>query len=561
MKKTFFLSSLIGILLLLSCGACHQRRSGENGSEPIGHVTVVARTPNTVGYAFQPADEIGIYLYDGQVPAAHNLRFRTEDGGTTALFSAVQGTEAIPYTAQSQQLFAYYPYTQISGGMRTLVQQYKPETGFTNIMVSERVSITNDPLVVLEMKPTMAELVIALEDAAGNRIKTAALTVGAVARKAVLDLETGFYHSLSDRGDIALVTGSKETFRTWLIPDEPMAKPILSIQALGSSFTFRALPSNFLASHRYSYVLRLQADGTVEIVDKASGEIIDWQEGADSEVEVSPEEGEEPEPQPEPDDRDFQGEVIIGSDARLLELPRPTGGGHNYLITHKVSGQVNYTVEFDTQLRSPRFVAFTFHQGNNGTNVPRSNKWIEDPFIPGGKSDTESLYKAQKKYSRGHLVASNDRRHSKAQEQQTFYMTNRTPQEASHNAGIWNTLESLVQNWGRRGLQGSTDTLYVAKGICLEQDRLVTQDIIPLPVSRYFWMACIKKVGDQYYGIALLSDHLDGKGPTPKSKLAMSIDELEAFIGKDLFFNMKKELQQSVESQKPTEYLHIWNGL
>ena len=44
---------------------------------------------------------------------------------------------------------------------------------------------------------------------------------------------------------------------------------------------------------------------------------------------------------------------IINGDTTLLELPRLAGGNSNYFVTHRASGKVNYSLEYDvTKLHS-----------------------------------------------------------------------------------------------------------------------------------------------------------------------------------------------------------------
>ena len=51
---------------------------------------------------------------------------------------------------------------------------------------------------------------------------------------------------------------------------------------------------------------------------------------------------------------------IINGDTTLLELPRLAGGNNNYFVTHRASGKVNYSLEYDVTKLHSRWVAFSF---------------------------------------------------------------------------------------------------------------------------------------------------------------------------------------------------------
>ena len=73
---------------------------------------------------------------------------------------------------------------------------------------------------------------------------------------------------------------------------------------------------------------------------------------------------------------------IINGDTTLLELPRLAGGNNNYFVTHRASGKVNYSLEYDITKFHSRWVAFSFDAATAEDNVRRSDAWSWDPKIP-----------------------------------------------------------------------------------------------------------------------------------------------------------------------------------
>ena len=249
-----------------------------------------------------------------------------------------------------------------------------------------------------------------------------------------------------------------------------------------------------------------------------------------------------PTPTPSP-----TGEYILG-DATMLEVPALHGGSQNYFVTHRAGGIVNYSLEYDTDKRHPRFVCFTFDNTNSAQAVKRSDAWQWDPYVP-KQFSTENLFRGSG-YDRGHIVASSDRLFSAEANRQTFYYTNMSPQLQTHNAGIWHRLENRVQEWARD--RAFCDQLYVAKGGTIRDDQIEAERIKgKMVVPRYYWMALLMKKGKTYEGIAFLTEHRNyGKGEHIGG-LTLSIRELEQFTGLDFFYHLPDDIEQAVETTDP----------
>lgn len=233
-----------------------------------------------------------------------------------------------------------------------------------------------------------------------------------------------------------------------------------------------------------------------------------------------------------------------------LELPRPSRESGNYFVVHSVGDEVNFSLEYNADKHHSRWVAFTFDEQNCQSRVGRMDTWAWDPKLPKSLS-TEYDFRGSG-YSRGHLVASEDRVATKEANMQTFYYSNISPQRQEHNGGIWNSLEQKVRSWGRNNKLRRV--LYVAKGGTIaegqiEAERVKNRIVIP----KYYWMAllAVDKAGE-YHAIAFLTEHRKyERGESNLQKLAMSVDELEAFTGLDFFHNLSDDIEARVEAFAP----------
>lgn len=255
--------------------------------------------------------------------------------------------------------------------------------------------------------------------------------------------------------------------------------------------------------------------------------------------------------------RDSLSEELIFGDTTLLELPRLAGGAQNYFITHHASGLVNYSLEYDISKLHARWVAFSFDSKTSGDSISRTNAWSWDPKVP--KAYDTSTFFRHSGYSRGHLVASEDRIYSREANEQTFYYTNMSPQLQSHNAGIWHRLENKVQQWGRD--RNFCDKLYVAKGATIREDQIEEKRLAgKVVIPRYFWMAVLMKKGSSYHAIAFLTEHRNYGRSEHIEDMTLSVQELEKFTGLDFFYHLPDKVEKRVEKVDPKtpEARRIW---
>ena len=260
--------------------------------------------------------------------------------------------------------------------------------------------------------------------------------------------------------------------------------------------------------------------------------------------------------------------------AMRLEMPALTDDADMRFIVHTVdisesSSQqtVNYSMEYDAGLYHARWVAFTFNDTTSAKNVSRSNSWDVDPQLDTSESLPTTAYSGSG-YNRGHLCASYDRLFSGEANEQTFYMSNMSPQLPSFNQGYWVTLEGLIQTWGRSGTYAN---LYVCKGGTTGSSQRLTTfttknaagDTAVVPVPRYYFAAVLAEFlndgAASYQAIGFLIEHKEYgytyQDQAPVSLMkdhAMSIDALEDATGIDFFCNLSDVLESTVERSYAT---------
>ncbi len=178
-------------------------------------------------------------------------------------------------------------------------------------------------------------------------------------------------------------------------------------------------------------------------------------------------------------------EAVAGDYAGWPELPaRVEKQDDYYYATHvcpdfttakgvAVKGLRNYTVCYSAAYRCAIYSAYPLHESYRGS-VKRTDAWAYDPIIPEALQPyiIKNSYQPQTLgYSRGHLLASNDRTADEEMNKQTFYVTNMMPQtQNGFNSGVWSTLES--KSWDNV----CADTLFVVTGAAFQHTNITCTD-------------------------------------------------------------------------------------
>ena len=241
--------------------------------------------------------------------------------------------------------------------------------------------------------------------------------------------------------------------------------------------------------------------------------------------------------------------------ASMLEIPALKGGSMNQFITHttKRNGKdyPTYSLEYSYKYKHSYWIAYRF-DNTTGGNVGRNEAYKPDPELPSQYAAKHNDY-TNSGYTRGHLCASSDRQYSKEANQQTFYMSNISPQSGNgfnQSGSAWNTGEDKVQAWGYN-ISRSTDTLYVVKGGTIGEGMIKGYIKNEIAIPKYFFMAVLFRSGDNYKAIGFYMPHENLKDDPDKKdpkKYLMSIDALEQETSIDFFHNLPDNIENTVEA-------------
>ncbi len=247
-----------------------------------------------------------------------------------------------------------------------------------------------------------------------------------------------------------------------------------------------------------------------------------------------------------------------------LEMPRINPDkSDNLVIAHRAvmdysknKTDINYCVEWNIYLKSPRWVCYVMNGTNRETNTSRYNadtskgevQYPQDDLLPVEYQFPEDPFWGTG-YDHGHICPSADRLCSKEANIQTFNLTNMMPMANGFNAGVWSNMESTLRNWVTAG---SDDIMFVAKGGTIEDNAVTTDAVIKITdkgllVPKYYWMAVLKLSRGGFSAMGFWVEHTNN-GDARLLKYAISIDELERRTGLDFFCNLPDKIEDRVES-------------
>lgn len=124
---------------------------------------------------------------------------------------------------------------------------------------------------------------------------------------------------------------------------------------------------------------------------------------------------------------------------------------------------VYYTLSFNNRHKQANWVYYTLDLGGKSRLAERTDRFREDKKVSGGSAKSSDYTKSG--YDRGHLCPAADMAYSAEAMEETFLMSNISPQLPVFNRGIWKSLEKQVRDWGER------ERIYIVTGPVFEDNK------------------------------------------------------------------------------------------
>lgn len=173
-------------------------------------------------------------------------------------------------------------------------------------------------------------------------------------------------------------------------------------------------------------------------------------------------------------------------------------------------------------------------------NVIRKNNFRRDPLYI--NITKEDYYRSG--YDKGHLVPCDDMQFNSVAMEESFYMTNMTPQIHSFNGGIWKKIEQSSEEWAK-----TYDRTWIISGAIIDDvpNKKYINNKIYIP--NYFYKIFFAYTNEG--GIATkayLVPH--GYFKSDISAFLVSIDEIEILTGLNFFSELDDYIEDIIESNR-----------
>ena len=258
-----------------------------------------------------------------------------------------------------------------------------------------------------------------------------------------------------------------------------------------------------------------------------------------------------------------------------LELPAVTGSedfvGKFYGSGSEVGTNRNYSYYYNYTYYASLWVAYPLC-GTHKSGSASTSTWSYNPDVPTtpvnrqvkvrSKDGSYTTMYSNSTYSRGHQCPNADRKSNDQMNEQTYYVTNQTPQRQNKfNGSIWGALETAE----RALVSSASDTVYVVTGPVYRKKGgsesisyltgISGANPSSLPIPNYYFKAFlkVKRNGSgevtSASAIGFWFDHRDYNSDTEHYyDFAVSVDQIETWTGFDLFTNLPGSLQTSAET-------------
>jgi len=168
----------------------------------------------------------------------------------------------------------------------------------------------------------------------------------------------------------------------------------------------------------------------------------------------------------------------------------------------------------------------------------RSNRFKVDEMVPTGSAKSSDYTKSG--YDRGHLCPAADMDFNHTAMEESFLMSNVSPQTPDFNRGIWKELETEVREWAKK-----KHKLYVVTGpVFSDNHGTIGQNQVVVP--GYFFKVLYDESNHPEMIAFVIPNH---KSDRPLSDFAVPVDDLEKLTGFDFFSQLPDEVENKIESK------------
>lgn len=223
-----------------------------------------------------------------------------------------------------------------------------------------------------------------------------------------------------------------------------------------------------------------------------------------------------------------------------------------------------FMLDYNEGSEQPNWVAYILTKDElDRPSVGRTDWFEKDTTVSTGSAEFYDYKNSG--YTKGHLVPSADRVWNRKVNEETFLMSNISPQKYYFNGGIWRELEENVRDWAR-----IHHRLYIVTGPVLSKGgerETIGKNGVEVPNAFFKVILEMGNPGINAIGFIIPNEKSDRK----LEEYALTIDEVEDELGYNFYSNLfDADLEIKIESgikisnwnfdqDRYRERINIWN--
>ncbi len=224
-------------------------------------------------------------------------------------------------------------------------------------------------------------------------------------------------------------------------------------------------------------------------------------------------------------------------DKALLELPAI----RNSDVVLVYNG---FIINYNTQRLIPNWVAYELTAEEVAGEIPRARGFSMDLDYKGRQAMREDY--SNTGWDKGHMAPSADMKWSQTAMNESFYLTNICPQNHDLNGKDWHSLEKYVRDWALK-----FGSIWVVCGPYVYANTYGTIGERNVVVPDGFFKAVLRRDGKDFKSIAFVFENNSNRQPVREA--VVSVNDVEALVGFDLFTNLSDKIEEAVEAEASWE--------
>jgi endonuclease G len=210
-----------------------------------------------------------------------------------------------------------------------------------------------------------------------------------------------------------------------------------------------------------------------------------------------------------------------------------------------------YALSYNPARGGPNWVSWHLERSHFGA-APRGPQFVADTTLPSGVPVVVASDYAGSGYTRGHMVRSEERTASAADNEATFLMTNVLPQTRDLNAGPWADLERHVETLARGGR-----SMWIVAGGVHDPGAPRLRGRVAVPRATWKVVVVVRRgrvpadaraVADVEV-LAAIMPNVAGIAGRPWRDYRTTVDAIEAATGYDLLSALPDSVEAVVEAR------------